>query len=273
MNSEEKGGGIKRRPPVRQRPIPLTTRTPRRRPGEQHDSPAMGREAPEASAGAAPDPHVAVKKQRHVGNSQVRVHRASDLLRNLDSPNQASTMLRFRWVNDGGAVEVRPVTSEVVVVPVHRFVPDGNHGKVDLRCAGSPCALCMTGNKPEQAGLLLLYWLEDRDFGILQFKITGHPASVAAQLLPLLHREDATEQLIEISRSGNAYRVRRICSLDPEDPNLIGADVGEEALADMLAGGEPTPEDLASLIEKRSNQQLVVLILNATIFLQVIAKQ
>jgi len=232
---------------------------------EDHDGPVEDRDGPTGDQDVRKERGGTTQKSRstgkvrsHSGQGQVKVRRAAELLRNLDSPNSARTMLRFRWINDGEAVEVRPVTTEVVVVPVHRFVPDGSRGKVDLQCAGTSCALCLAGNKPEQTGLLLLYWLEDRDFGVLRFKLTGHPASVAAQLLPLLDGEDATEQLIEISRSGKSYSVQRICSLDPEDPDLAGADVGEEALADLLAEGEPGPEELANLIEKRPNQNLIL---------------
>lgn len=189
--------------------------------------------------------------------STYRLQKASDLVCKAEG-RHAGSVLRMRWVGDGESVEIRFVTDDVVTLPVHAFVSDGHGKKLNLQCLGDDCCLCLSGDRPEETCLLLVYALEDRDLAVLRFKNSSYPGTLGAQLLPLLGQEEYLNLIVELQRLGNSYRASIITVIDTDDPDQEGMDFGDDVLADLVERGGPPPEELAALIERRSNQQLLM---------------
>ena len=185
------------------------------------------------------------------------VRKAADLALQIDDYQEAGPGLRFRWIRGGESIEIRFVTDNVITLPVHSFVSDGHGGKLNLQCLGDPCCLCLSGDRPEESCLLPVYFLEDGDLGVLRFKNSNFPGTLATQLLPLLGQDEYLDFVVEIQRTANTYRAAVIMVIDPDDPDQQGMDFGDDVLDDLLDGHWPSPEEVVALVERRSNRQLV----------------
>ncbi len=237
----------RRGPPKRKLPTPLTP--PRESP--ENDIPKVKRGTGGGSEGHPP---------ANVPGSETAysVRKAADLARQIEKHHEAIPGLRFRWVRGGESVDVRFVTDNVVTLLVHSFVPDGHGGKLNLQCLGDSCSLCLSGDRPEESCLLLIYFLEDRDLGVLKFKNSNYPGSLGTQLLPLLGREEYLNLVVDIQRTGNSYRATIAAIIDPDDPKQLGMDFGDDVLEERFTSRWPSPEEIVALVERRSNQQLLL---------------
>lgn len=256
---------MSRKPPQRPGGRRLRGRPPRRGHPTPVSRPARGREInkPENSQasterGSSKDSEEHPRNANQGARSTYNLRKAADLIREAGGRHEAGPILRFRWIRDGESVEIRFVSDTVVTLPVHAFVSDGHGKKLNLQCLGDDCCLCLSGDRPEETCLLLVYALEDRDLAVLRFKNSSYPGTLGAQLLPLLGQEEYLNLIVELQRLGNSYRASIITVIDTDDPDQEGMDFGDDVLADLVERGGPPPEELAALIERRSNQQLLM---------------
>jgi len=151
---------------------------------------------------------------------------------------------------------VRAVTSQMVAALVHWHSTGGADDRTImlLQCNGAGCVLCGAGNDAKTYLFVPLYFLMDGALGVISFAKNGGPGSLRAQLVPLLGRDDATDLIIEIDRKNRSrYLAKLVKKIDDSD----GVDYGDDVLADVVARGGVSPEDVLGTVDKLTNEELL----------------
>ncbi len=181
---------------------------------------------------------------------------AADLAKQADTVRPYA--LRRRWLNDNDSVLVRPVSRQLARAGLHFGIADVTGSKHVLLCNVEQCVLCLAQYKASPQLFTALYFLDDQNLGVLDFPEHGGPGSLATQLIPLLARPDATDLVVELSRSGRLFTVKYVSKLDPNDVDA-DADFGGDVLRDRVARGEGDlqPETLVSTVPQWDNQTIL----------------